>query len=78
MLIQDKKQVALLIESTLHAIPEGKASVTALLKHPALFPFDFPSLSGDSLSKSFSNIELIRHVLDDEILMLNRERGIKN
>ena len=71
MQIQERKLAALLIESALHAIPEGKVSVASLLNNPAFFPFDLPMLSGDSLSKSSGNFELIRHGLDDEILMLN-------
>ena len=71
MQIQERKLAALLIESALHAIPEGKVSVASLLNNPAFFPFDLPNLSGDTLSKSSGNFELIRHGLDDEILMLN-------
>jgi len=71
--IHDRKLAALLIESALHATPEGKLSLTTLLKHPAFFPFEFPAFSGDSLSKSSGNIELIRHGLNDEILMLKNQ-----
>ncbi len=71
MQIQERKLAALLIESALHAIPEGKVSVASLLNNPALFPFELPMLSGDSLSKTSGNFELIRHGLDDEILKLN-------
>ncbi len=71
MQIQEQKLAALLIESALHAIPEGKVSVASLLNNPALFPFELPMLSGDSLSKTSGNFELIRHGLDDEILKLN-------
>ena len=73
MQIQDRKLAALLIESVLHATLEGKLPVTTLLKHPAFFPFELPMLSGDSLSKTSGNIELIRHGLNDEILMLNNK-----
>ena len=69
--VHERKLAAMLIESALHAIPEGKVSVASLLNNPAFFPFDLPMLSGDSLSKSSGNFELIRHGLDDEILMLN-------
>jgi hypothetical protein len=71
MQIQERKLAALLIESALHAIPEGKVSVASLLNNPAFFPLDLPMLSGDSLSKTSGNFELIRHGLDDEILKLN-------
>ncbi|MEI7787589.1 MAG: hypothetical protein WCI23_03005 [Chlorobiaceae bacterium] len=70
MQIHDQKLAALLIESALHATPEGKLPVTTLLKTPAFFPFELPMLYGNSLSKSSGNFELIRHGLDDEILVL--------
>ena len=73
MQIHDQKLAALLIESALHATPEGKVPVTTLLRHPAFFPFELPMLSGDSLSKTSGNIELIRHGLNDEILMLKHQ-----
>ncbi len=73
MQIHDRKLAALLIESALHATPEGKLPVTTLLKNPAFFPFELPMLSGDSLSKTSGNIELIRHGLNDEILMLKNQ-----
>ncbi len=73
MQIHDRKLAALLIESALHATPEGKLPVTTLLKNPAYFPFELPMLSGDSLAKSSDNIELMRHGLDDEILMLKNQ-----
>ena len=73
MQIHDRKLAALLIESALHATPEGKLPMTTLLKNPAYFPFELPMLSGDSLAKSSDNIELMRHGLDDEILMLKNQ-----
>ena len=73
MQIHDRKLASLLIESALHATLEGKLPATTLLKNPAFFPFELPMLSGDSLSKTSGNIELIRHGLNDEILMLNNK-----
>jgi ribosomal protein L30E len=69
-LIHDRKLAVLLFESALHATPEGAGSVAALLKHPAFFPFEFPMLSGDTIAGSSSTINLLRHGLDDEIVML--------
>ena len=74
MQINERTLAGLLIESALYAIPGGKVSLTILLKHPAFFPFELLLLSGDSLSKSSGNIELIRHGLDDEIVLL-KESG---
>ncbi len=69
-LIHDRQLAVLLFESALHATPEGAGSVAALLKHPAFFPFELPVLSGDTIAGSSSAINLLRHGLDDEIVML--------
>ncbi|MFZ4524135.1 MAG: hypothetical protein ACOYOE_00950 [Chlorobium sp.] len=70
MQIQERKLAALLIESALHATPEGAGSVAALLKHPAFFPFELPMLSGTTIAGTSSSINLLRHGLDDEIVMV--------
>lgn len=61
---------ALLIESALLSIPESKVEVGVLMNHPAFFPFQLPSLSGDFISQRNQRIEVMRFGLDQVFLKL--------
>jgi len=71
--VADADLVILLLESTLHATPEGKGAVGLLQRHPALFPFQLPTLSGDLLARRGDRLEVVRFGLDDDLLKLRRE-----
>jgi hypothetical protein len=66
--ILDQSLGILLIEATLHAIPEGKAPLNQLLNTPSLFPFQLPPMTGDLISQHSDCIEVVRYGLDDELL----------
>ena len=70
IIIIDQKQVVLLLESALHASPEGNGVLNLLLKNPAFFPFQIPVIPSDFINQQSCNIEVIRYGLDDELLKL--------
>ena len=66
----DQTQAILMIESALHAVPDGKGAIGALLSNPAFFPFHLPLLTGDFISQRSDRIDVDRYGLDDELLKL--------
>ncbi|TWI73971.1 hypothetical protein LZ24_01201 [Desulfobotulus alkaliphilus] len=68
--IEDARSAGLIFESALLATPEAKIPMGLLLNNPAFFPFQVPVVTGDSISRSYDRIELIRYGLDDELLKL--------
>lgn len=72
--IPDHTLASLMLEASLHAMPEGKGALTLLLNSPAFFPFGLPVLSGDVVSRGSDSIEVVRYGLDDELLKLKEVR----
>jgi hypothetical protein len=70
MTIQDESLTILLFTSALHATPDGRGALGLLINSPAFFPFKFPLLTGDIISKRAPDIDVVRHGLDDELLKL--------
>ncbi len=66
----DKKMTNLLLEASLHSIPEGKSSINVLLNSPAFFGFQLPVVTGDDISRNNSRIDVVRYNLDEELLIL--------
>ncbi len=66
----DHNEAILLIESALYAIPEGKGTLAFLCNHPSFFPFQFPVLNSDYIAQHTDRIEVIRHGLNEELIML--------
>jgi len=66
----DKKMTNLLLEASLHSIPEGKSSINILLSSPAFFGFQLPVITGDEISQNNNRIDVIRYSLDEELLIL--------
>lgn len=64
----------LMLESALHALPEGKASLSLLLNNPAFFPFHMSRMTGDFISKHNSRLDVVRYGLDEELLKLNEKQ----
>lgn len=59
-----------MLESALLAIPEAKAPMSLLLKHPSFFPFTLPLITGEFVSRHSSRIDIARYGLDEEYLIL--------
>lgn len=59
-----------MIEAQLHAIPEGRATLSALQNDPALFAFDIPYVSGTTITRNHTRLELMQNGGSDEMMML--------
>ena len=66
----DPNLAVLMFEAALYATPDGKLTLSLLLKNPALFPFHIPIITGDFISQHSKRIEIIRYGLDDELVKL--------
>ena len=74
IIISDYKPAVTLIESSLYATEEGKASISMLVSNPALFPFKLPIMTGDTISQYSTRIEVANSGFGNELLTLNRKK----
>ncbi len=70
IIISDPKLFTLMLEATLHAVPEGKGTLSVLLNSPAFFAFQLPTITGDFVFQNTARIDVVRYGLDDELLKL--------
>ena len=70
MIIPSEKVGRWMIEAQLHAIPEGRANLSALQNDLALFPFTIPYISGNTIVRNNERIDLMQNGFSDEMVML--------
>ena len=70
--IAHEELIAWLVEAFLYANPNGTATLETVLNSPSLFPFNLRAISADSLVAISEQLTMLRHGLDQELLMLNR------
>ncbi|MGI9859875.1 hypothetical protein SDD30_00650 [Moorella naiadis] len=70
MSIADPRLAAWLIEAFLHTRANGCAPLQDLVASPGLFPFHLEHLATASLLAASPRLDLLRHGLDDELVML--------
>ena len=68
--IKDPKVTAWMVEALLHATESGADALDSLLTAPSIFPFRMHRLSADQIANLSGRIEIIRHGLDESLLML--------
>lgn len=71
LVVDDPRIVALLVEASLHATSGNVCALRAILNDPAFFPFQFKSISGDTITRLNKRFMLTRLGFDEEILKLN-------
>jgi hypothetical protein len=72
--------IAWLTEAALHSRANGSAPLRDLIDSPSFFPFRIKPIHADSLVAASSRLDILRHGLDDNLVMLrkptpNRKRG---
>jgi hypothetical protein len=72
--IDDPKLIAWLIEASLHARSNSSAAIKDLLDSTSLFPFRLMHVPAEHLVSMSPRLDLLRHGLDDDLVML-REDG---
>ncbi len=70
--VLDSSLAAWLIEALLTG-GVGRASASQLLRHPSLYPFRFPALDARELVVQTPRLDLLRHGLDDDLVMLRKD-----
>ena len=71
--LDDSRLIAWLVEAALHARANGSALLKDLLDSPSLFPFRIKPIRAESLVAVSSRLDLIRHGLDDDLIMLRKQ-----
>ena len=77
IIINDRDLAVLMLEAALHAVPEGKGSLSVLLNNPAFFPFQLPRITGDIISQTNDRIDIVRYGLDEDLLKLKNSPLLK-
>jgi hypothetical protein len=68
--IDDPKLLGWLIEAMLRARANGSVPLKELIESPSLFPFRLKLIHADGLKAASSNLEILRHGLDENLVML--------
>jgi hypothetical protein len=76
--IDDPPLVAWLMEASLHMRADGSAPLKDLIASPCLFPFRLRPIHADGLMAICPRIELLRHGLDEELVMLRPQPVTSN
>jgi hypothetical protein len=68
--IDDPRLISWLIEASLYARSNGSAAIKDLLDSPSIFPFRLMHVSAEHLDSISPRLDLLRHGLDDDLVML--------
>lgn len=70
--VDDSRLIAWLIEATLYSRPDGSAPLKDLIDSPGLFPFRIKPVHAEGLVVASSRLDVLRHGLDDDLVMLRK------
>lgn len=70
--IEDPQVIAWFVEASLFARPNGSAPLRDLIDSPSLFPFRLKPIHADTLLGASANLAILRHGLDDDLVMLQK------
>ena len=70
--VDDSRLIAWLAEASLHACANGSAPLKDLIDSPSFFPFRIKPIQADNLLKASPNLDVIRHSLDEDLVILKR------
>lgn len=73
LVIDDSRLIAWLVEACLHTRTNGSAPLKDLIESPSLFPFRLKLISAGSLLAASANLDILRHGLDEELVMFRRD-----
>lgn len=72
LVLDNVQLVSWLVEALLHAHPKGFTSLKSLLENPCLFPFVVKPLPIQHNLRNSTHVELLRHGLDEDFVMLRK------
>ena len=70
--VEDARLLAWLIESSLHTRANGSIPLKELIDAPSLFPFRIKPIHAEALLAASSRLDMLRHGLDDNLIMLRK------
>jgi hypothetical protein len=70
--VENQQLIVWLIEASLLARTNGSAPLRDLFDSPSLFPFSMRRISAEHLTAKSPRLELLRHGLDEDLIMLRR------
>jgi hypothetical protein len=70
--VDDSRLIAWLAEAALHARANSVIPLKDLVDSPSLFPFRIKVICGENLVAASSRLDLLRHGLDDNLIMLRK------
>lgn len=73
LVVEDSRLIAWLVESSLHARSNGAAPLKEVIDSPSLFPFHPKPIRAESFMAKSSNVDILRHGLDDDLVMLRNQ-----
>ena len=71
--VENAQLIAWLVEAFLQSRSEDSFPLKGLLDNPSLFPFRLKPIQGNSLVGSSSRLDILRHGLDEDLVVLRRE-----
>ncbi len=71
--VDDSRLIAWLAEASLHARGSGSAPLKDLIDSPSLFPFRIKPVHAENLVAASSRLDLLRHGLDNDLVMLRKQ-----
>jgi hypothetical protein len=74
--VDEPKIVSWLIEASLYARSNGSAALKELIGSPSLFPFHLKHIGTESVLAATSRLEFLRHGLDDDLVMLRKQKTL--
>lgn len=69
---EDPQIISWLVEASLHSRSNGCAPLKDLIENTSLFPFCLKYISPDDLLANSPRLDILRHGLDDELVMLRK------
>jgi hypothetical protein len=72
IVVDDPRLISWLIEASLHARSNGSAPLKDVIESPSLFPFLLKPIQPDSLLEVSANLDILRHGLNDDLVMLRK------
>ena len=70
--ISEPKLIAWIIEASLLARPNGSATIKDLIDSPSIFPFRLDHISTEHVVTFSPRLEILRHGLDDDLVMIRK------
>jgi hypothetical protein len=72
--VEQPELVSWIVEASLRARRDGSAALSELVESASLFPFQLKSVSAANALRVSSRVEIVRHGLDEELVVLPMHR----